>query len=142
MFPLETAAQAAGHGTRPGNGSAPLRGYPVTAFHWLGNPAEVTAAAAGAYGAWMARDAEGAARASANFIAIRDEDDRGVHLFFVPRDQTRSHSADMANAIGGIEVLGELVFSDPTEKARLEGGEVDYRAVERILAAATVPWRI
>jgi len=37
--------------------------------------------------------------------------------------------------IGGLEVLGEVVFSSREEGQRLEGGKIDYHTVERILAA-------
>ena len=41
----------------------------------------------------------------------------------------------MSGIIGGLEVLGELVFSSEEEGERLARGEVNYRTVERILEA-------
>ena len=45
----------------------------------------------------------------------------------------------MSGLIGGLEALGELVFSSDDEKHRLHTGQVDYRAVEQILAHVSVP---
>ncbi len=42
----------------------------------------------------------------------------------------------MSGTIGGIEVLGEMVFSSEADGKRLERGEIDYHTVERILSAA------
>jgi hypothetical protein len=43
--------------------------------------------------------------------------------------------AELSGTIGGLEVLGEVVFSSDEEGQRLEFGRVDYHTVERILAA-------
>ena len=53
-----------------------------------------------------------------------------------------SHSQEMGGAIGGLEVLGELVFSNDDEKHRLDLNEIDYHTVERILSAVSVPGNI
>ena len=37
--------------------------------------------------------------------------------------------------IGGIEVLGEVIFSSDEEGQRLEVGKIDYHTLERILEA-------
>jgi hypothetical protein len=42
----------------------------------------------------------------------------------------------MSGIIGGVEVLGEMVFSGEEDGKRLERGEIDYHTVERILSAA------
>jgi hypothetical protein len=41
----------------------------------------------------------------------------------------------MTGMIGGLEILGEIVFSTELEKQLLDTGQVDYFFVERILSA-------
>ena len=68
-------------------------------------------------------------------MATFDDIQKELELFFVPRHRLRSQSPEMSGTIGGLEVLGEVVFSSDEEGRRLEVGEVDYHTVERILAA-------
>ncbi len=72
---------------------------------------------------------------SANIVATFDDIQKKLELFFVPRRQLRSRSPELSGTIGGLEVLGEVVFSSDEEGQRLESGRVDYHTVERILAA-------
>jgi hypothetical protein len=129
-FPLEAVA---GHPERaPSN-------YPVAVVFWQGRSRDVVDQARRWITAWVESNSSGPMSISANIFAIADDADGSIRLYFVPRDQMSSHSPGMAGAVGGLEILGELVFSDPEEKGRLERGEVDYRTVERILASVNVP---
>ena len=40
--------------------------------------------------------------------------------------------------VGGLEVLGELIFCSDEEEHRLESGEIGYAAIERMLASVSV----
>ena len=73
---------------------------------------------------------------SANIIATPDNHNpENFHLYIVPRNRFYSHAPGMVGMIGGIEVLGEVVFSTEIEKQQLDTGRVDYKTVEQILAA-------
>ena len=77
---------------------------------------------------------------SANIIATLDENENGkFHLYFVPRNKFVSHAAGMVGMIGGLEVLGELVFSSDDEKKRLDSGGVSYESIAQILKAVEAP---
>ena len=41
----------------------------------------------------------------------------------------------MQGIIGGLEILGELVFITDQEKTRLENGEVNYKQIAKILSS-------
>jgi len=129
-FPLEAVAGEPGH---------VLPGYPVAAVCWQGQSRHVVDQACEWIAAWVEVNKGGPLSISANIFAIADDESGPMRLYFVPRDQMRSHSPEMAGAVGGLEILGELVFSEAEEKARLDRGQVDYRTVERILAAVHVP---
>lgn len=130
-FPLE---QAAARKQTQKKGYA----YPVAFAHWHGEASVVTRTATRWIRTWSDTPHPDVKKLSANMIAIADE--RGeVDLYFVPRDQERSRSPQMSGLIGGLEVLGELVFSSAEEKQRLDAGEIDYTAVARILNTVSVP---
>ena len=60
-------------------------------------------------------------------------------LYFVPRNRLYSRGPGMVGTVGGLEVLGELVFSTELENERLNAGMVDYMYVHRVLAAVEAP---
>jgi hypothetical protein len=129
-FPLEAVAGEAGH---------VLPNYPLAVVCWQGQSRDVVDRANQWIAAWIEANNGGSMSISANIFAIADDESGPMRLYFVPRDQMHSHSPEMAGAVGGLEILGELVFSDEEEKRRLDRGEVDYRTVERILASVNVP---
>lgn len=127
-FPLELAPKKAS------NSYATIEDFPVTAVHWWGKAEAVLQQATAWARDWIARNQERSSQLSANIVACVDETLDQTELYLVPRDQMRSHSQEMSGLIGGLEILGELVFSSEDEKHRLDRGEIDYHAVQRILA--------
>ena len=128
-FPLEIAARKSGietHGT--------IDNYPITVMYWRDNPESVVESASRWIRDWMTRNGHQASSISANIVSTFDPRN-GLGLFFVPRHRLRSKSPEMSGTIGGLEVLGELVFSSDDEGHRLDMGKVDYHTVERILAS-------
>lgn len=130
QLPLEVAATL----PRP-DGLNTISDYPVTSMHWQGTAEETVSAAAEWMQRWMADNGAHESRLSANIIAVTDETGQQVALYVVPRDQMRAKSPEMVGIVGGLEILGELVFSSDEEKKRLDRGEIDYHTVERILAS-------
>ena len=129
-FPLEVAARRSGietHGT--------IDNYPVTVVYWRGDLEEVLESASRWIRDWTVQNGHQASSISANIVATFDDIQKELELFFVPRHQLRSQSPEMSGTIGGLEVMGEVVFSSDEEGRRLEFGKIDYHTVERILAA-------
>lgn len=132
LFPLEQTALDCS-----GPGPVPLDAYLVNAVYWRGPARQVVTGAGRWIGDWL-RAGTQPERLSCNLIAVQDPGGEYVHLYFVPRDRQRSHAPEMNGTIGGLEVLGELVFSDPNEKQRLDRNEVDYASVSKILGAISM----
>lgn len=111
--------------------------YPLDFACWRGTTKEVAHAATGWLETWITRP--GTALLTANVIAVAGDSPDQISLYFVPRDPRNSRSPEMTGLIGGLEVLGELVFCTDDERQRLVRGEVDYAAVERILRSVAAP---
>jgi diadenosine tetraphosphate (Ap4A) HIT family hydrolase len=134
-FPLEMVA----NDVNPKVGPRFLERYPIACAHYLGEQrAEIAKCATNWMVEWVAECGEDVA--SANVIATRREGTAGlIDLYFVPRNRLFSHGPGFQGTVGGIEVLGELVFSSEDEKRRLDSGKVDYSYVHSVLAAVEPP---
>ena len=129
-FPLEVAARKSGitaHGT--------IDDYPIAVVYWRGDLEEVVESASGWMRDWIVRNHHQVSSISANILSTFDDVHKKVELFFVPRHQQRLRSPELSGMVGGLEVLGEVVFSSHEEGQRLKSGKIDYHTVERILAA-------
>lgn len=113
--------------------------YPVDFAYWHGKDDSVTSRSTQGIQNWVQSHIQQAEELTANIIAMADDESSSVRLYFVPRFKTRSRSPQMSGLIGGLEVLGELVFSSSDEKQRLDTGKVDYTTIEQILAAVRAP---
>ena len=136
-FPLEQAASHA-------QGAAPMviidrNKYPITTLYFRGDRRSIVEQATGWVAKWT-EVYENHVDLSANVIATKDENkEEEFHLFFVPRNRAYSHAPGMVGLIGGLEVLGELVFTTEIEKQSLDTGRFDYQAARQILAAVEAP---
>jgi hypothetical protein len=135
-FPLE-------HAAAPAHRLAPVvlrrDRYPITTLYFRGDREAIVERAATWVGAWT--DVyHNDPTLSANVIAIKDPDSRdSFHLFFVPRNRHYSHGPGMIGTVGGLEVLGELVFSSDVEKQSLDMGRFDYHSARLTLGAVEAP---
>lgn len=129
-FPLEVAARESGIESR-----GAVEDYPIAVEYWRGDAAWVVGSAYPWIRDWMMRNQHQHSSISANIVSTFDEAEQRFELYFVPRHQLRAQSPEMSGIIGGLEVLGELVFSSEEEGDRLARGEVNYHTVERILGA-------
>lgn len=138
IFPLEAAARAAiaGHDSRP---PLVIRKYPIKAIYFSGSEQEIVKRAA----AWAEHWTESYERnpaLSANIVVVRERHDRErFHLYFVPRNKHFSHAPGIAGLVGGLEILGEFVFSTEAEKQQLQSGHIDYGTLVRVLAGVEAP---
>jgi hypothetical protein len=137
-FPLERAASIA---VAEVHRHLPLviRKYPIKAIYFVGKREEIVRQASRWVEQWTNYYESGKAL-SANMIAYREPKDADTfHLFFVPRNRFYSHAPGIAGLVGGLEVLGEMVFSTQEEKVRLVSGQIDYPSIVRILASVEAP---
>lgn len=137
-FLLEKMARVA---TAESGGHVPLviRRYPIRAMYFCGRRDEVIAGAS----AWARRWTEfyhNSPTFSANLIATLSISNPDLfNLYFIPRNSFYSHAPGMAGLVGGVEVLGELVFSTETEKQQLVTGQVCFQSVAAVLASVEAP---
>jgi Domain of unknown function (DUF4922) len=114
-------------------------GYPVDFAYWRGEAAFVATSAGHWADEWTRQNATRAAEMSANIMAMADEGTDEVRLYFVPRSRVTTANAVVMPLVGGLEMLGELVFCSAEERRRLRAGEIDYFTIERILANVCMP---
>jgi hypothetical protein len=136
-FPLEVEAISARE-EHPGQACWRLGNYPLEAMHWNGAPMEIIRQATRWLSEWAIHQRR-LPQLTANILAISEEPGGAVSLFFVPRDRRRCQSACMTGLVGGLEVLGELVFSSKEDKELLDSGGLDYFSLEQVLAEVCTP---
>lgn len=107
--------------------------YPVNAQYWHGNKSDVLLETDDWTQDWLDKNLSKHDRLSANIIASFNSSRNELELYFISRDQERARSSNMRGIIGGLEVLGELVFITEEEKSKLDSGHVDYHHIENIL---------
>lgn len=135
VFPLESwvAAQMPAAST-----FAVIEDYPVPVVCWRGAPAEVVPSAVGWLAHWAARNRDRRETISANIIAAAEVPGT-IAVYFVPRDRARSRWGGSDGAAGGLEILGEFVFSTEAEAELLAGGGVDYAYLREALRRVRTP---
>ncbi len=105
-----------------------------------GEPRTVLGQASEWIAGWAGRNRDRIHGLTANFIVSSDNPGSGVTLFFVPRDRAKTHGDGISGLIGGLDVLGELVFSSKEDKALLDAGKIDYFSLEKTLASVRTPF--
>lgn len=136
-YPLEIEAMAT-RASHPGQPGWRLGKYPMESMHWHGEREEVI----GQFGGWIRQWASHQDRLpdlAANIVAISEQQSENVSLFFVPRDRQKSQASGLAGKVGGLEVLGELVFSTDQEMDLVKSGELNYFNLEQVLSEIRTP---
>ena len=136
QFPLEQAA-AASSDTACRAGTLVV-GYPLTALYVRGALTEI-GELAGTVRDWATAwtEACGADMATMNVIAsieTRPDGELMLHVFLVPRHQHYPRATGLSGAVGGLEVMGEIVLTTDDEKRRLDSGQVTFDFVCGVLA--------
>ena len=135
-FPLERAARVFDDSLE---GTGFLARYPVSVAVWKGTAAEVVEAASNWVMQWTQHNHARLSRLTGNFIAAKDDTDDGISLYFIPRDRGKSRAPGLTGLIGGLEILGEVVFSTPEEKKLLDVGAIDFFTLESYLGRVYTP---
>ncbi len=134
-FPLERAAAKTLQTHKNLTGGVIVNNYPITAIHFYGKTETIIEQTE----SWirrLLRPLRYRAALTGNVIASLDTTTPDyLHLYIIPRNKFFAHAPGMVGMIGGLEVLGEIVFSTEIEKQLLDTGQVDFFFVERILSA-------
>jgi hypothetical protein len=136
-FPLEVQAIDA-RNEQPGLLHWRLGHYPLEAMHWHGAPEDIIEPAIHWLSRWAGCQPH-LPELSSNILAISEDQGDEVSLFFVPRHRKRNQLSCMSGLVGGLEVLGELVFSSEEDKLLLDSGRLDYFNLEQVLAEVCTP---
>lgn len=135
-FPLERAARVFENGDHD---VGFLTSYPVAAAVWKGAATQVIEAASVWVSQWTQLNRARLDSMTGNFIVTRDGIDGGLTLYFIPRDRSKARVSGLRGLVGGLEILGEAVFSSPEEKKLLDEGAIDYFTLESYLARVHTP---
>lgn len=117
-----------------------VENYPITCIYFNGNREEVCNQVVKCIAIWIERCGN-SPNLSANIIATLDhaktsEMDRNTYcLYLIPRDIYSSLSPGRRGVVGGLEVLGEIVFSETKEFDLFESGKINYQYAWQILKA-------
>jgi len=114
--------------------------YPVEVALWRGDLADVVSDATAWVRRWVAGSPLQHDVMSSNFIVTSHRLDSDVSLYFIPRDRRKSRWFGTNGLVGGLELLGEFVFSSAAEKALLDQGKVDYFYIEQALSSIHTPF--
>ncbi len=137
QFPLEKAVSDA----RAKNSDVGfVNDYPLAVRYWHGSPEEVAKKASQWMQQWASSNRKRLDNLTGNLIASLDETTNELMLCFVPRDRNRKCNGDDMGVIGGLEVLGELVYSSKQQKQMLDEGKVDYASIRQHLAGVFTPF--
>ena len=135
-FPLERVARVLDYCHE---GACFLTRYPVSVAIWRGTAAEVVVAASNWVMQWTQHNHARLSRLTGNFIASKDGSDDRISLYFIPRDRSKSRARGLVGLVGGLEILGEVVFSTAEEKRLLDEGAIDYFTLESYLVRVYTP---
>ena len=133
-FPIERSAEQQMHSGQP---PFHILEYPITSLFFQDRAEAICHKSTQFVDEWT-RFRHSSALMSANIIAYQHKEKEGsdsdcFRAFFVPRNTYLSTSSGRSETIAGLEVLGEIAFSQEAEFDRLIAGEIDYNYVWRML---------
>jgi len=117
-----------------------VKDYPLAVAVWRGSPREVVQRAAEWLEHWAEGNRDRLNNLAANFIATTNQTTGEISLYFTPRERNRTWSGGKSDLIGGLEALGEFVYTIEEEQQLLEEGVVEYFMLEKILADIRTPF--
>jgi len=117
-----------------------LKDYPLDVATWSNTHETVLDQASEWISQWAAQNRNRIEDLTANFIVSSDAPGDDITLFFIPRDRSKSHGDGLSGLIGGLEVMGELVFSSQEDRELLDTGSIDFFSLEKTLASVRTPF--
>lgn len=112
--------------------------YPISTVYFNGRRSEIKEQMVKCMYAWTEFCGHGD-NLSANIIGCLDAPANGengsntYHAYLTPRDTNFSASPGREGVVGGLEVLGEIAYSQREEYERIRDGLIDYRSAARVL---------
>jgi len=137
VFPLEMAAE---RHLESDSDEVLIKEYPLTVAVWSGTPEDVLQRASSWIAGWAEENHHRIQELSANFIVSGPVSDNDILFFFVPRHRNKPQGDGLSGLIGGLEVLGEFVFSSEQDRSLLDRGQIDYFSLEKKLAHINTPF--
>ena len=139
-FPLEKSAIA-----QLNSGEPPfeVHSYPITSIYCQDDKSVICDQAVNFIDDWT-ETCGSSKHLSANVIASTELKPRTTEvdyhkLFFTPRNTYYSTASGRSETIAGLEVLGEIAFSQEEEYRRLIAGQIDYQYVRQMLRSVEAP---
>lgn len=117
-----------------------IRHYPLSVAVWQGDPQKIVDNAINWVRYWADQNIAHMHHLTGNFIVATDPDTHELSLFFAPRDRRRSRSNRMTGLVGGLEVMGEMVFSTEAERIAISSGRLNYESLEKIYNDVYTPF--
>jgi len=130
-FPIERLTEGSGAAAE-----LVTHGYPVHFAFWRGEGMDVELRVSQWANTWIEKNDTRKMELTANIMAVADVETGAVSLYFVPRSRSNNTGQNPIGKrlIGGLEMLGELVFSTSDDKRQLDAGRVDYFSLAQMLA--------
>jgi len=119
-----------------------VKNYPLAVAAWQGRPGQVIEHALHWVRLWAEKNAAHMQHLTSNFIATSDPETGDMSLYFAPRDRNRSKSKHMSGLVGGLEVMGELVFSSEAERLAMAEGRTNCTELLKIYEDVYTPFFI
>ena len=119
-----------------------VRHYPLSVAVWQGDPDRIASLAIEWVRYWADQNITHMHHLTGNFIVTTDPDTHEISLFFAPRDRRRSRSYSITELVGGLETLGEIVFSSEAERIAISNGHVSYENLAKIYSDVYTPFFI
>ena len=133
-FPLQCAAALT---ERKKGGSVPclkIEDYPLAAYRVRGQQDQAIQKAVDLAVEW---DRQAGEAASANIIALQEQD--AVSLYLIPRNRFYTRSPGLDGMVAGLETLGEFILCTEDEQRAIRDQRVNYDYLWRILEAVKPP---
>jgi hypothetical protein len=108
--------------------------YPIPFFRLAGAKDNILESAIDLINRWNDTIGE---LASANIICLKEGEERVI--YFVPRNRCYKTSTGFAGIVGGLEAMGEFIFTTPEEIGMISRQTIDYNYMSQILAGVRPP---
>jgi len=117
-----------------------IRHFPLSVAVWQGDPDNIVNLAIEWVRYWADQNIAHMRQLAGNFIVATDPDTHEISLFFAPRDRRRQRSNSLSGLVGGLEALGEIVFSSEAERIAISSGHVSYESLVKIYDDVYTPF--
>lgn len=119
-----------------------VKHYPLSVAVWQGQASTIVQEAIDWVRYWADNNKAHITHLTGNFVVTTDPMTGEISLFFAPRDRRRARSTRMSGLVGGLEVMGEIVFSSEAERIAIAQGRLNYEELAKIYNDVYTPFFI